>query len=519
MSLRSRLLLGLLLLVAVGLGVTAVVTYEEQRSFLLRRIDQQVVASVLPVSVTLGVGNKKLLPPALAARPPVSQRETAGSNPNTFQTAGTYGELLNREHKVLKRRSFSYGDTAASPPAIPLTLSLSHKNLSQVRLFTVDSEAGQSLRYRVAAFPVTGGRIMVIAVPLREVDQTLQRLVVVEGLVGAGVIVSLLILGWVVIRLGLRPLERIGRVANQIAHGDLSRRVTPADERTEIGRLGLALNEMLAQIERAFQDRSDSEERLRRFLADASHELRTPLALIRGHAELFRLGIASSPAATARSMTRIEAEATRMGALVADLLLLAQLDELPEIRRGPVDLAELARHAADDTRAIAPTREVVLRSGGPVYLTADPDQLRQVLANLTRNALIHTPPHSPIELTVERNGLEAVLKVRDHGPGLPAGAEDQAFERFWRTERGRARGPGGAGLGLAIVKAIVSAHHGSVHARNLRSGGAEFCVTLPIVPGSPTSNPGNVFRSATRTGAGTTALPGEPQGDQGFLSS
>ena len=207
---------------------------------------------------------------------------------------------------------------------------------------------------------------MVIAVPLREVDQTLQRLVVVEGLVGGGVIISMLLLGWAVIRLGLRPLERIGRVASQIAQGDLSRRVTPADERTEIGRLGLSLNEMLVQIERAFQDRSESEDRLRRFLADASHELRTPLALIRAHAELFRLGVASSPAATARSMTRIEAEATRMGSMLEDLLLLAHLDELLEVRRVPVDLTELAAHAADDTRTIAPTREVVLRSDGPV---------------------------------------------------------------------------------------------------------------------------------------------------------
>lgn len=506
MSLRSRLLLGLLLLVAVGLGVTAVVTYEEQRSFLLGRIDQQVVASVPPVSVTLGVVDTKLPSPRSGVVPPVSGRGASGSNPSTFQTAGTYGELLNREHTVLKRRSFSYGDTPASPPALPRTLSLSHKTLSRVRLFTVDSEAGPSLRYRVAAFPLSGGRIMVIAVPLREVDQTLGRLVVVEGLVGGGVIISLLILGWVVIRLGLRPLERIGRVAEQIADGDLSRRVTLAHERTEVGRLGLALNEMLVQIEQAFQDRTESEDRLRRFLADASHELRTPLALIRGYAELFRLGIASSPTATARSMTRIEAEATRMGTLVGDLLLLAQLDELPEIRRVPVDLTELARHAADDTRAIATTREVVLRSDGPVYLNADPDQLRQVLANLIRNALIHTPPHSPIELAVERNGVEAVLRVRDHGPGLPAGAEDRAFERFWRTEKGRARGPGGAGLGLAIVKAIVSAHRGSVHARNLRGGGAEFCVTLPIAPDTPTSSPASVFRSDARNDASTTAV-------------
>ena len=489
MSLRSRLLLGLLLLVAVGLGVTAVVVYEEQRSFLLQRIDQQVVGSVLPASITLGVVDTNLPSPRPGGPAPDSERGLSRSSPDALQAVGTYGELLDRDHRVLKRRSFSYGDTAASPPAMPRTLRLSRRNLSQVRLFTVDSEAGRSLRYRVAAFSLTGGRIMLIAVPLREVDQTLQRLVVVEGLVGGGVIISMLLLGWAVIRLGLRPLERIGRVASQIAQGDLSRRVTPADGRTEIGRLGLSLNEMLVQIERAFQDRSESEDRLRRFLADASHELRTPLALIRAHAELFRLGVASSPAATARSMTRIEAEATRMGSMLEDLLLLAHLDELLEVRRVPVDLTELTADAADDTRTIAPTREVVLRSDGPVYVSADPDQMRQVLANLTRNAVIHTPARSAIELTVERKRGKAVLKVRDHGSGLPTGAEGRAFERFWRTERGRARGPGGAGLGLAIVKTIVAAHDGSVHARNVRDSGAEFCVILPVEPSSSTSAP------------------------------
>ena len=210
-------------------------------------------------------------------------------------------------------------------------------------------------------------------------------------------------LGWLVIRVGLRPLERIGRVASEIAGGDLSRRVTPSDSRTEVGRLGLSLNEMLAQIERAFQDRSESEERLRHFLADASHELRTPLSSIRGYAELFRLGAANDPATLERAMSRIEAEATRMGVLVEDLLLLAQTGP---VSRGspasPVDLRVLAEHAADDARVVAPGREITLTADEPLLVMGDPDRLRQLIANLVRNAVIHTPSGSPIELTLRR---------------------------------------------------------------------------------------------------------------------
>jgi len=237
---------------------------------------------------------------------------------------------------------------------------------------------------------------------------------------------------------------------------------------------------MLGQIERAFSDRQQSEDRLRRFLADASHELRTPLASIRGYAELFRMGAADDPATLKRAMTRIEAEAARMGVLVEDLLLLAQLDQAPEPRRIPVDLLELAEHAVDDTRVIAPEREVHLHASHAATVLGDPDQLRQLLANLTRNAVIHTPPATAIELGLRLEGTSAVLEVRDHGPGLPPDAGAQLFDRFWRTEGGRTRGRGGAGLGLAIVQAIVSAHGGEVRAQNAPGGGALFAVTLPL---------------------------------------
>jgi two-component system OmpR family sensor kinase len=475
LSLRARLLIGLVALLATGLGAAAIVTYEEQRSFLLKRVDQQVANSRGLVSVTFG-----LVHPGGSR---VRTRHALGRAPSTFQTSGTYGELLDASGKVIKTHSFTYDQAAPapSPPALPAKLPISAFSSTRPREFTVDSKAGSGLRYRAAAFSVSGARVLVIAVPLRDVDQTLQQLVLVELLVGAGVIIALVALGWVVIWLGLRPLERMGRVASEIAHGDLTRRVSPDDERTEVGRLGSSLNEMLAQIEQAFADRGASEDRLRRFLSDASHELRTPLASIRGYAELFRLGAAQDPEQIERAMARIEAEAARMGILVENLLLLARLDELPEMQLVPVDLLELAEHAAQDAQAVAPDREVRLMAPGAVCVLGDPEQLRQVLANLTRNAVIHTPTASAIEISLRREGDRAVLEVRDHGPGLPSEAGDRVFDRFWRTEGGRSRGPGGSGLGLAIVKAIVEAHHGEVHAANAPDGGAVFRVTLPAV--------------------------------------
>ncbi len=484
MSLRARLLIGLVGLTAIGLSAAAIATYEEQRSFLFERVDQQVAAAELPVSFGLGVLNPALPSTATGTSPrlPIIPRgaKLPRSGSPTFQASGTYGLLLGAGGKVLKSRSFTYGETAASPPALPRGFPVSRFGSSHVELFTVDSRAGSTLHYRVAAFSLGGGRVLVVAVPLRDVDQTLHQLLIVEGLVGLSVIGGLIALGWIVIQLGLRPLVRMGRVAGAIARGDLSRRVSPINPRTEVGRLGASLNEMLGQIEQAMAASADSEERLRRFLADASHELRTPLASIRGYAELFRLGASTDPEALRRAMERIESETARMGVLVEDLLLLASLDELPEPLLEPVDLHALATHAAEDTRALAPERTVRLITNGIPYVLGDPEQLRQVLANLTRNAVIHTPTGSTIDLSVSCERDCAVLEVRDHGAGFPAGVEERVFDRFWRSEGGRSRGRGGAGLGLAIVKAIVHAHHGQVHARNAPGGGAIFRVTIPL---------------------------------------
>jgi two-component system OmpR family sensor kinase len=491
MSLRARLIAALIVLAAAGLVTLAAVTYAEQRSFLLDRIDQQTHVAQRAVSFELDRGallrgvplTPPPLPPGLAGQGgPGAPEGHAGSGPQGLPQ-GTYGQRRNASGRVIGSTTVrSFGDQALPAPKLPAHIPLE-------KPITVDAQGDSGLHYRVLAETThdNPATTTIVAIPLREADATLGRLLRVEALVIAGVLALLAALAWWVVRLGLRPLVRIGDTAGAIAGGDLSRRVSPATERTEVGRLGLALNAMLGQIEKAFAERQASENRLRQFLADASHELRTPLASIRGYAELFRIGAAREPAETEKAMGRIEDESARMGALVENLLTLARLDQVPDVARRQVNLSELARDAADDARAIAPDRDVDLRAEPDVTVMGDQSHLRQVIGNLMRNALVHTPAGTPVELTVRRTGEDALLEVRDHGHGLPTDDTDVLFERFWRAEAGRERGRAGAGLGLSIVAAIVDAHGGRVSAANAEGGGAAFTITLPAAPAAPAS--------------------------------
>jgi two-component system OmpR family sensor kinase len=484
MSLRARLIAALIALAAAGLVTLAAVTYAEQRSFQLERVDQQAHDAERVVSFALD-GRRPplpggLRPPPPGGRPPGAESDDrAGSGPQGLPR-GTFGERRAANGQVLASTTVrSYGDQPLPKPKLPARIPVDHP-------ITVGSVGGSGMRYRVLSEPThdNPGTTTIVAVPLREVDATLARLLRVEALVIGGVLLLLAALAWWVVRLGLRPLDRMGETADAIAGGDLSRRVSPATERTEVGRLGLALNAMLGQIEKAFAERQASENRLRQFLADASHELRTPLASIRGYAELFRIGAAREPEDTEKAMGRIEDESARMGALVENLLTLARLDQVPQIARNPVNLSELARDAADDARAIAPDRHIELRADSPVTVMGDPSALRQVIGNLVRNALVHTPPGTAVELTVSTADSDATLEVRDHGHGLPTDDTDALFERFWRADPGRGRGRAGAGLGLSIVAAIVDAHSGRVSAANAPGGGALFTISLPAAPRS-----------------------------------
>jgi two-component system, OmpR family, sensor kinase len=468
-SLRARLLVALLALTALGLLLLGGITYVEQRSFELDRVDDQ-VRTALP-AVAGAMRGPDEAPPQLPDRGP-----PPGRQPGFGLPAGTYGELRDADGNVEDAHVFDYDQDITADPKLPADIPLG-------RVFSVSGEKGDTNTYRVFAERDREGGIVVVAAPLGEIDQRLNRLLVVESLVIVAVPLALGSVAWAVVRVGLLPLDRMGHTAGAIAGGDLSHRIESTDPRTEVGRLGIALNAMLDRLERAFSQREASENRLRRFLADASHELRTPLASIRGYAELFRMGAARDPEEAERAMRRIEDEAARMGVLVEDLLTLARLDEVAEAPHVPVDLSALASDAVSDARATAPDREIALAAGAETTVLGDAHQLRQVLANLMRNALVHTPAGTGIDVSVANGDGRVRLVVRDHGPGLPADDPNALFERFWRAEGGRERGRAGAGLGLAIVAAIVDAHGGSVGAANAPDGGAVFSVELPVHAG------------------------------------
>jgi two-component system OmpR family sensor kinase len=487
-SLRARLLIGLILVTAAGLVIAGVVTYAAERSFLIGQVDQAAVSSTNAIEDQVDVyAGLRVRTPSGRTQParqtPVFSGSPGaiGGGPQPLEPipAGAFGEHLDAAGKVVGKPVIATRTQQRPEPKLPRHYPIT-RSLAHAQLFTVSSSGGSGVQYRVFAKPSdTGSGTTIIAIALSGVAQTLSRLRLIEAIVIGAVLCALGALAWLLIRLGLRPLDRIGATAGAIAAGDLSRRVSPAESHTEVGRLGLALNAMLGQIEQAFAERQAGEERLRRFLSDASHELRTPLTSIRGYAELFRIGASARPEDTEKAMARIEEEAARMGVLVEDLLALARLDEMPAARREPVDLAALARDAADDARAAARDREVTVTIEGEHLVSGDPSQLRQVLANLMRNALTHTPAGSPIEVSVSSADGFVRFAVRDHGPGLPEGAQASVFERFWRSESGRGRGKAGAGLGLAIVAAIVEAHGGRVSAGNAPGGGASFAIDLP----------------------------------------
>jgi len=469
-SLRARLVVLLVVLATVGLAAADFASYRALHNYLYDRVDQQLESAVFPISIELA--HEADRPSGLGPGP------GGGPGPASQLPPGTYGLLRAADGEAIAQTTLRFGRERLPRPAIPTDLtSTSPRSLSPA---TVGERGGGSETFRAAAVRTQDGGELIVAVPLGDTNATLNRLALIELVVSAVILVALGLAAWWLVGIGLRPLRRMGEVAGQIADGDLSRRVEPDNDRTEVGRLGRSLNAMLAQIEKAFAERAAGERRLRRFLADASHELRTPLASIRGYSELYRIGAARDPAETERAMARIEAESARMGGLVDDLLTLARVDEVREPAREPLDLRELLEDARDDARAAAPEREITLSPTGPVAIEADGDALRRVFANLLRNAIVHTPEGTSIEIGLEATDAWATVSVRDHGPGLPPGDPNAVFERFWRDSESRGRDDGGAGLGLAIVAAIVNAHGGQVEATNATDGGAQFTVRLPL---------------------------------------
>jgi two-component system OmpR family sensor kinase len=451
LSLRTRLLVGVIALAAVGLVAADVATYSELRSFLVSRAD-----------TTLQEEHQAF--------------EGGGGRPPT----GVYSEVRAPNGSTVLgdglRVTLFQGQSTPPIPQLPQTIHVPaqpNEGPDRASYFTVGSrDSGEQYRVRAAVEPELNGAMLITADPLHDVTSTLHRLFLVEVLVTLAVLAALAGLGLWIVRLGLRPLREIEVTAAAITAGDLTRRVEYADPQTEVGRVGSALNTMLDHIEA-------SDRRLRRFIADASHELRTPLAAVRAYAELFDRGAAARPADLERSMSGITRESQRMSLLVDDLLLLARLDEGRPLEQKPVDLAAVVSEAVDAARVVEPERPIEL-AVEPATVTGDEPRLHQVLDNLLANARTHTPPGTPVSVELRQVDGRAELSVADHGPGLTEEQAARVFERFYRTDTSRARASGGAGLGLSIVAAVAEAHGGTTEARPTPGGGATFVIALPL---------------------------------------
>lgn len=456
MSLRRRVLLGIVVVAAVLVG-TNVVLAATYRSFLLDRVDEQLV----------DVAGR----PALGGGGPGGRRPPQENLSEYYLAVATSGEIDVRPSLL----------TSGDKPLPKLTPTDATKRAAatarSAEPFTVDAQEGQG-RWRLISVQQRGMAV-VIGLPLDDMQATLNRTRAVQATGTLAVLAALGVVLWWVLRLGVHPIEDMAATADAIAGGDLSQRVSHPGAETEAGRLGIAINAMLERIEEAFRAREASEERVRRFAADASHELRTPLTSIQGYAELWRTGALRTKEKQADAVRRIEQEAQRMASLVEDLLVLARLDQGRPLERHDVRLDQIADDAVRDARAVEPDRPVDLHAPEPVTVQGDDGRLRQVVANLLANARAHTPAGTPVHVSVRRDNGVARIEVADEGPGMPAEVAEKVFERFYRADPSRVRAAGGTGLGLSIVAAVAEAHGGRASVESEVGRGSRFVVEVP----------------------------------------
>ena len=511
--LRVKLITAVLALVIIALGAIGVASVYVLHSYLTTQSDTELKDEFSNLAVN--PGNLVSQPPGYLYRVIGQQNLFAGIQLPGSQLTWFSGGMPGIGDSGQARQSLPALPTGADWAGISPTL------------VTVPAQSGSDTwrvragNYRYQAVSSTGSTqqvtgTLVVGTDLGNVNATVRRIAYFDMIVGGVIVLVLALVGVAAVRANLRPLDEIEETAEAIADGHLDRRVPERDPRTEIGRLGRSLNIMLSQIETAFHAREESEaaahrseERMRRFIADAGHELRTPLTAIRGFAEYYRqrggmetrwdrdeapaTGDGLTPSDLDRLMQRVEKEAARMGLLVEDLLLLARLDQQRPLARQPVDLLSLAGDAVHDARLLAPARTVDLsvQPGAAFLVIGDEPRLRQVIGNLMSNALTHTPDGTPIEVLIGSGTLDprlpdsppaVTLDVTDHGPGMTSEQAHRVFERFYRTDQARTRATGGSGLGLAIVNALVSAHGGVASVRTAPGKGATFRIALPLAP-------------------------------------
>jgi two-component system OmpR family sensor kinase len=526
-SIRTRILLVVVALVAVAMAILDVVSYSVVRRSLISRTDAQLQAASASFLQAMSLG---------------ADGTFCGGLP-----LNSFGALYSADgKKVLAIEGCPTAPSTSSLPVLPAGF------VGQLGSQPVPGSVGPartvttgSVRIRAELAGVTktvqtnfgpqDENITVLFVagePIAPLNATLDKLLALELIVSISILLAAGAAALFLVQLGLRPLDQMAKTADEIAAGDLSRRVEEPNERTEVGRLGRSLNIMLGRIETAFQAKEASESRLRRFVADASHELRTPLTSIRGYSELFRTGVANRPEDVATALRRIESESTRMSVLVEDLLLLARLDQGRPLGEARVDLLQLASDAVADAGVVAPDRQISVlpvatgaggagagepsageagagepsagEAGEDFVVPGDGPRLAQVVVNLLSNAVSHTPEGTPIEVVLRATPERVVVEVVDHGPGIPEDERERVFDRFWRADESRQRSKGGTGLGLSIVEAVASAHGGSVRLSETPGGGATFSVDLPRA-----ARPSDEERpAAPDTGAPDTGVPG-----------
>lgn len=472
MKLRTRLGVagGLVLLVLVAVAVLLPRTV---RAGQIDEVDRQLSAAA-PIAMGLTSG----------FTPPRRGGDDDDTSPLSDLYVARVDPAAPGDRQVLARPSASSGDAPEQPAA--------DSDPNEPEIVTVGSTGGSG-SWRAMLLRLPDGSQALVAVPLDRVDATAQRATVAILIAALAVLLAMTAAGWWLLRLGLRPIAEVTEVADAIAGGDRSRRVRGGATGTEADHLARAFNVML-------DEQAATEARLRQFVADASHELRNPVAAIGGFADLWRQG-AIDPDQLDDVMRRIGQESARMRGLVEDLLLLARLDQGRALAVEPVDLAALAADAVLDASATHPSRPVSLDAPEPVVVHGDEARLRQVIANLVSNALVHTDAATAVEVRTRRRGDMALLAVGDDGPGMAPDAAARAFDRFWRADPSRARTRTGAGLGLAIVRSIVVAHHGEVRLDTEPGTGTTVRVVLPMPP-TPSPRAGALPRPR---------LPGSPQ--------
>lgn len=492
MALRTRLLIAIGVIALVALVVADVVTYRSLETFLYQRVDQQLDQSQVRLQQEADTVGLVCIRPGQYAPGAGAPSDAGGrpfSPPPFFQTSAA--EVRYASGGVVDAQSCpAYVNSKSFSPVLPKTIAgLSSSNPSQAVYFNASATQAGGPVFRVRASMLADGHILIVAQALDDIGSTLHHLLLIELAVTGGAVVVALIGGLWLVRLGLRPLRDMERSAESIADGNLTERVPGENDKTEVGRLARTLNVMLSRIESAFSARlaserrlRASEQRLRRFVADASHELRTPIAAISAYAELFGRGASEQKADLERVMGGIRSETTRMEHLVADLLLLARLDEGRPMERHSVDLVALCAEAVQTASTVGPEWPVAFTATEPIEVMGDSRSLRQVVDNLLGNIRAHTPPGTHGRVMVERDDTGAVITVSDDGPGMAPEEAELVFERFYRSDPSRSRVHGGAGLGLSIVSAIVEAHGGSVSAVGTEGEGTTFIVHVPTSP-------------------------------------